>query len=65
MAFRKYLAPLAGLAAFFSSGLVQAEYNWNFPEPVTPLARDTLHIHNEFMVISIIIFLAVLGIMIY
>jgi len=42
-----------------------ADYSWNFPEPVTPMALDTLHVHNKFMLISIAIFLVVLAIMIY
>jgi len=44
---------------------VFADYSWNFPEPVTPMALDTLHVHNKFMVIVAIIFVVVLGIMIY
>jgi cytochrome c oxidase subunit II len=43
----------------------QAEYAWNFPKPVTPMATDTLHVHNEFMLIIMAIFVIVLGIMIY
>jgi cytochrome c oxidase subunit 2 len=42
-----------------------AEYAWNFPEPVTPMALDTLHVHNKFMLISMAIFFVVLAIMIY
>lgn len=42
-----------------------AEYAWNFPKPVTPMAVDTLNVHNKFMVIIMVIFLVVLGIMIY
>ncbi|MEK9940363.1 MAG: cytochrome c oxidase subunit II transmembrane domain-containing protein, partial [Methylotenera sp.] len=42
-----------------------ADYSWNFPEPVTPMALDTLHVHNKFMVIVAVIFVVVLGIMIY
>ena len=49
------LLPLPGVAA----------YNFNFPEPVTPLARETLHIHNEFMLIITILFSVVFAIMIY
>jgi cytochrome c oxidase subunit 2 len=49
------LLPLPGLAA----------YNFNFPEPVTPIARETLHIHNEFMLIITILFVVVFAIMIY
>jgi cytochrome c oxidase subunit 2 len=44
---------------------VFADYSWNFPEPVTPMALDTLHVHNKFMVIVAVIFVVVLGIMIY
>ncbi|EKE16769.1 MAG: hypothetical protein ACD_10C00809G0001, partial [uncultured bacterium] len=42
-----------------------AAYNFNFPEPVTPIARETLHIHNEFMLIITILFVTVFAIMIY
>ncbi len=42
-----------------------AEMKYNFPEPVTPMALDTLHVHNKFMLISIVIFVVVLAIMIY
>lgn len=45
--------------------LAYAEYTWNLPEPVTPMAIDTLHVHNKFMLICIAIFLGVLAIMIY
>jgi cytochrome c oxidase subunit II len=52
------LAMLVSLSAF-------ADYSWNFPTPVTPMALDTLHVHNKFMLISMAIFVAVLAIMIY
>ena len=42
-----------------------ADYAWNFQEPVTPMALDTLHVHNKFMLICMAIFLGVLAIMIY
>lgn len=42
-----------------------ADFSWNFPEPVTPIARDTLKIHNEFMLIITALFVAVFAIMIY
>ncbi len=42
-----------------------ADFSWNFPTPVTPMALDTLHVHNKFMVIIMIIFVVVLSIMIY
>src|SRR4051812_27903441 len=55
------LATCMSLASFAAS----AEYSWNFPHPVTPMALDTLHVHNKFMVIVMVIFVVVLGIMIY
>lgn len=60
--FKKVSGVMLGL---FVSMSVQADYSWNFPEPVTPMALDTLHVHNKFMLISIAIFFAVLAIMIY
>jgi cytochrome c oxidase subunit II len=42
-----------------------AEFAWNFPTPVTPIARDTLEIHNEFMLIITVLFVVVFAIMIY
>jgi len=54
-----------GIAAMLVSFGAFAEYAWNFPEPVTPMALDTLHVHNKFMVICMAIFVVVLGIMIY
>jgi cytochrome c oxidase subunit II len=55
----------AGLVALLLPGLAHADYKWNFPEPVTPIARDTLHIHNEFMLIITLLFVVVFAIMIY
>ena len=49
----------------FLPGVAGAEYRYNFPEPVTPVARETLHVHNEFMLIITILFVAVFAIMIY
>jgi cytochrome c oxidase subunit 2 len=42
-----------------------ADYSWNFPPPATPIARDTLHIHNQFMLIITVLFVVVFAIMIY
>ena len=53
------------LAAMLASLSAYADYTWNFPEPVTPMALDTLHVHNKFMLISMVIFFVVLAIMIY
>ena len=54
-----------GLAAIMASFVAKADYSWNFPEPVTPMALDTLHVHNKFMIITMVIFVVVLAIMIY
>lgn len=54
-----------GLAAMLTSLSAFADYSWNFPEPVTPMALDTLHVHNKFMSICAAIFVSVLAIMIY
>lgn len=45
--------------------VAHADFQWNFPTPVTPIARDTLAIHNEFMLIITALFVAVFAIMIY
>jgi cytochrome c oxidase subunit 2 len=52
------------LAALFPL-LARADYSWNFPTPVTPIARDTLEIHNHFMIVITVLFVVVFGIMIY
>ena len=54
-----------GVLAMLASLNAYADYSWNFPLPATPMALDTLHVHNKFMTITGIIFLVVLAIMIY
>ncbi len=54
-----------GISAMLVSISAFADYSWNFPEPVTPMALDTLHVHNKFMAICMAIFVVVLAIMIY
>lgn len=54
-----------GLGLMAWSLMAAADYAWNFPRPVTPIALDTLHVHNKFMIIAMVIFFVVLGIMIY
>jgi cytochrome c oxidase subunit 2 len=54
-----------GVLAMLTSLNAYADYSWNFPLPATPMALDTLHVHNKFMTITGVIFLVVLGIMIY
>ena len=53
------------LAMGLWSVMAWANYSWNFPTPATPIATDTLHVHNKFMIIAMIIFFVVLGIMIF
>lgn len=69
---RPRTAAPARLLATAASGLLAllpasalADYTWNFPTPVTPIARDTLKIHNEFMIIIGVLFTVVFAIMIY
>jgi cytochrome c oxidase subunit 2 len=54
-----------GISAMLVSFSAFADYSWNFPTPATPMALDTLHVHNKFMLISMAIFVSVLAIMIY
>jgi len=54
-----------GVLAMLASLNAYADYSWNFPLPATPMALDTLHVHNKFMTITGVIFLVVLAIMIY
>lgn len=56
---------LWAMIALLLPGVSRAEYKFNFPEPVTPVARETLHIHNEFMLVITILFVVVFAIMIY
>lgn len=62
---RRLRSLAAGLPALLLPGLAGADFSWNFPTPVTPIARDTLKIHNEFMLIIGILFVVVFAIMIY
>jgi cytochrome c oxidase subunit 2 len=47
------------------SSAALAGYAFNFPEPVTPIARETLHMHNLVMVVILIMFFLVFGVLIY
>jgi len=61
-----YVAKIsAGMMLLVSTLQANADFSWNFPEPVTPMALDTLHVHNKFMVVTMIVFVSVLAIMIY
>lgn len=54
-----------GVVAALGSAAALADLSWNFPEPVTPIARETLHVHNLFMIIILVIFFSVLALMLY
>jgi len=45
--------------------MAQAGYAFNFTEPVTPIARETLHMHNLVMVVILTMFFVVFGMLIY
>lgn len=55
---------LGGMAAL-TTGATWAAYSWTFPQPVTPIAHETLHVHNLFMVIALTLFFGVLALMLY
>ncbi|MHB1943201.1 MAG: cytochrome c oxidase subunit II [Acidiferrobacteraceae bacterium] len=42
-----------------------ARYPWNFPAPVTPIAQETLYVHDIFLAIIVTIFLLVLSVFLY
>ncbi len=65
MAFKLFQKSGAALMLALWSLAAHAELNWNFPKPVTPMAEDTLRVHNKFMLIIMVIFVVVLAIMIY
>ncbi len=54
-----------GVFAALGAGATWAEYSWSFPQPVTPIAHETLHVHNLFMVIALTLFFGVLALMLY
>jgi cytochrome c oxidase subunit 2 len=56
---------LLAVAGSTSPITAQASYHWSFPDPVTPIARNTLAIHNEFMLVITALFVAVFAIMLY
>jgi len=62
--FSAALPSTAFLAALLPAP-AHADFSWNFPTPVTPIGRDTLHMHNEFMLIITALFVVVFAIMIY
>jgi cytochrome c oxidase subunit 2 len=47
------------------AGLAWADYSWNFPTPVTPIAHDTLRVHNLFMAIALVLFFGVFSLILY
>ncbi len=54
-----------GVWAILTSVGAYAGYAYNLPEPVTPIARETLHMHNLVMIVILIMFFVVLGMLIY
>lgn len=56
---------VVGLSISVAAATAVAGYSWSFPEPVTPIARETLKIHNLFMIIALTLFFSVLALMLY
>jgi len=54
-----------GVIAALGTSATWAGYSWSFPQPVTPIAHETLHVHNLFMVIALTLFFGVLALMLY
>jgi len=54
-----------GLWVALMSVTGHAGYAFNLPEPVTPIARETLHMHNLVMVVILFLFFAVFAMLIY
>jgi len=51
--------------ATLGSVAVGAGYAYNFPTPVTPIAHETLHMHNLVMVVILILFFLVFALLMY
>ena len=62
--FRRALSSVT-LGLLGSIQAAHAEIRWTFPEPATPLAADTLHVHNLFMTIAGTIFILVFVLILY
>ena len=54
-----------GVLMSLGSAAVLAGYAYNFPEPVTPIAHETLHMHNLVMVVILILFFLVFALLMY
>ena len=63
--FRLLGIPLSSLLVAVTPSLAGAEHGSNLPPPVARVSRDTLHMHNDFMIIVTALFVVVFGIMIY
>ncbi|MBL8535174.1 MAG: cytochrome c oxidase subunit II [Betaproteobacteria bacterium] len=55
----------AGFAALAACLSAQAFGGWTLPEAVTPVAEDTAHVHNLFMLIASTLFFVVLALVLY
>ena len=54
-----------GVLLALGSAMAWAGFAFNFPEPVTPIARETLHMHNLVMVVILVLFFLVFGLLVY
>lgn len=54
-----------GLLLALGSAAAMAGFQYNFPEPVTPIAHETLHMHNLVMVVILILFFVVFALLMY
>ena len=54
-----------GVLMALGSVAAWAGYAYNLPEPVTPIARETLHMNNLVMVVILVMFFLVFGALLY
>ncbi|MFQ6021341.1 MAG: cytochrome c oxidase subunit II [Acidiferrobacterales bacterium] len=62
---RRFLSLISGVGLLVASKLAGAAYEYDFPTPVTPIARDILDLHHLIFFICVIIFIGVFGVMFY
>lgn len=62
---RRLFGSLLTLVMIASASLAQAGYAFNLQEPVTPIAKETMHMHNLVMVVILVLFFLVFALLIY
>ena len=63
--FRRGLGVLFGFALAFLPGIVNADWGYNFQEPVTKIAEGLYDLHTMIFIICVVIFIGVFAVMFY